>query len=302
MADVIDERNDHFRWSFEEDVSRLRGGRHPGYRRLAAETLRLRPGPGRQLLRQSGLAVSHLFWAGGFTGTTAAVIAKASRMPPKPSARRRPGNPLPGRLQRRPGRPYLTTTPGGCCRAPWQNWPRWPSRWASPWPWSPCIRAAPPIGPSSPVWTTRWPCWMPSAAREVKIVLDTYHLGQIPGLVAAIPQIVRTLPWSNWAMPSGRPRANRTAAGWARASSFDGKSFALRTAGYDGYYDVELLGEELKRPITTNCSYTPATALPRCWGDRCDVAFRSAKWPLSRSERRQYFADSQCRVACTRSC
>ena len=59
-----------FRWSFEEDVERYAGGGNSRHRHLAAKTLRLRPGEGARSARPAaGLKVSHLFWAGGFTGS-----------------------------------------------------------------------------------------------------------------------------------------------------------------------------------------------------------------------------------------
>ena len=58
-----------YRWSFEEDVGTLRGGWDSGHRRVAAKAFRLRPQKAAQLLRRRGLKVSHLFWAGGFTGS-----------------------------------------------------------------------------------------------------------------------------------------------------------------------------------------------------------------------------------------
>ena len=43
------------------------------------------------------------------------------------------------------------------------------------------------------------------------------------------------------------PAASRTAAGWAKVvMPLKEIVAALKAAGYDGYYDVELLGEEIE--------------------------------------------------------
>ena len=48
-------------------------------------------------------------------------------------------------------------------------------------------------------------------------------------------------------MPGGRPTASKTVAGWAWASCRCAEIIAaLKAGGYDGYYDVELLGEEIE--------------------------------------------------------
>ena len=101
-----------YRWSFEEDVAELQGGRDPGRRRLAAKSGR----PGRRSGRGSAgpkrPGVSNLLWAGGFTGSDGHTYRR------KRAGRRRrdsPGGPveggLPGGLLRRSQQPHAQSRP-----------------------------------------------------------------------------------------------------------------------------------------------------------------------------------------------
>ena len=54
------------------------------------------------------------------------------------------------------------------------------------------------------------------ASPQVKMVFDTYHLGQDAGIVERIPQLSRKWPSCSWATPSAAPAASKIAAGWAK--------------------------------------------------------------------------------------
>ncbi len=82
---------------------------------------------------------------------------------------------------------------------------------------------------------------------SVKMVLDTYHLGQDPGLVDRIPQLAGHLALVQLGDARQPPRGeqNRCRLGEGTIPLRE-IVVALKAAGYDGYYDVELLGEELE--------------------------------------------------------
>ncbi len=82
---------------------------------------------------------------------------------------------------------------------------------------------------------------------NVKLLLDTYHLGQDPGLVERIPQIAPQIALVQLGDARCPPRGEQN-----RCPLGDGIVplrqivCALRFAGYDGYFDVELLGEDVE--------------------------------------------------------
>jgi len=86
-----------------------------------------------------------------------------------------------------------------------------------------------------------------AAAAQVKIVLDTYHLGLNPGLVQRIAEIAPYIAIVQLGdarqPPNGEQNRCRLGEGVIPLREIVA---ALKAAGYDGYYDVELLGEELE--------------------------------------------------------
>ncbi len=82
---------------------------------------------------------------------------------------------------------------------------------------------------------------------QVKLLLDTYHLGQEPGLVERIPHIAGQIAMVQLGDGKRPPKGEQN-----RCLLGDGILplrqivCALRGAGYDGYFDVELLGEEIE--------------------------------------------------------
>ena len=82
---------------------------------------------------------------------------------------------------------------------------------------------------------------------RVKMVLDTYHLGQDAGLVEQIPEIAQHVVLVQLGdarqPPEGEQNRCRLGEGMVPLQEIvDG----LKGAGYDGYYDVELLGEDVE--------------------------------------------------------
>jgi len=82
---------------------------------------------------------------------------------------------------------------------------------------------------------------------NVKLLLDTYHLGQEPGLVERIPQVASQVALVQLGdakcPPHGEQNRCRLGDGIVPLRQIVG---ALRVAGYDGFYDVELLGEDVE--------------------------------------------------------
>jgi sugar phosphate isomerase/epimerase len=85
------------------------------------------------------------------------------------------------------------------------------------------------------------------ASCRVKFVLDTYHLGQDDGFVDRIGRIARHVAIVHLGdarkPPEGEQNRCRLGEG---AIPLGPIVTALKAAGYDGYYDVELLGEEIE--------------------------------------------------------
>ena len=82
---------------------------------------------------------------------------------------------------------------------------------------------------------------------QVKLVLDTYHLGQTPGLTENMERLVPHLALVQLGDARQPPNGeqNRCKLGEGAVPLREIVA-ALKAAGYDGYYDVELLGEEIE--------------------------------------------------------
>ena len=81
---------------------------------------------------------------------------------------------------------------------------------------------------------------------HVKLVLDTYHLGQDPGLVERIPQIASQIALVQLGDAKCPPQGEQN-----RCRLGDGvvplrQIVCAAPAGYDGFFDVELLGEDVE--------------------------------------------------------
>ena len=82
---------------------------------------------------------------------------------------------------------------------------------------------------------------------QVKLLLDTYHLGQDPGLAERIPQITPQIALvqlgDGKCPPRGEQNRCRLGDGVVPLREIVG---TLCAAGYDGFFDVELLGEDIE--------------------------------------------------------
>jgi len=82
---------------------------------------------------------------------------------------------------------------------------------------------------------------------QVKLVFDTYHLGQEPEVLDQIEQIVPRVALVQLGDAKAAPDGEQNRCQLGQGVIPLGKIVtALKAGGYDGYYDVELLGEEVE--------------------------------------------------------
>jgi sugar phosphate isomerase/epimerase len=236
-----------FRWSFEEDVVRYAAEGIPAIGVWRQKLSDCGPVRGRKLLDQHRMKVSHLLWAGGFTGSdgrsfhesledaqealrTAAAI-RAATLVVYSGARWGHTHSHARRLffealkQLAPEADEL-----GVDLAIEPMHPGIAADWTFLTSLDDVLSAIEQFG--NP---------------RVKMVFDTYHLGHEANLVKRIAQIVPHIAIVQLGDARQPPRGEQN-----RCRLGDGclplKEIvaALKAAGYDGFYDVELLGEELE--------------------------------------------------------
>jgi sugar phosphate isomerase/epimerase len=238
-----------FRWSFEEDVSHYAKGGIPSigvWRHKLSDCGQTKAA---ELIRQSGLTVSHLFWAGGFTGSdghtfleSIADAADALRTASCLGAR------------------CLVLYSGARAGHTYNHARRLVLD---------ALKELAPLASQLGVDLALEPMH-PGCAAEftfltnldetlavldaagcpaVKVVLDTYHLGFDAALIERIPEITPRIALvqlgDGRSPPEGEQNRCRLGQGIIPLKRIVA---ALSGAGYDGYYDVELLGEEFGEP------------------------------------------------------
>jgi sugar phosphate isomerase/epimerase len=236
-----------FQWSFEEDVVRYAAEGIPAIGVWRQKLSDCGPVKGRKLLDQHRLKVSHLHWAGGFTGSdgrnfresledaqealrTAAALGAATLVVYS-GARSGHTHSHARRLlfdalkQLAPQADQL-----GVDLALEPMHPGCAADWTFLTSLDDVLSVIEKFG--SP---------------RVKFVFDTYHLGHEENLVARIPQCVPHVAIVQLGDARQPPQGeqNRCRLGEGRLPLREIVA-ALQAAGYDGYYDVELLGEELE--------------------------------------------------------
>jgi sugar phosphate isomerase/epimerase len=247
MATLSMNETTTFRWSFEEDVANYSAAGIPAlgvWRHKLSDCGRAKA---LKLLKKSGLKVSHLAWAGGFTGSdgrshresiedaqealhTAAaigtdtlIIYSGARAGHTFNHARRL---LLDALERLAPEAadlgvFLAIEPmhPGC---------------AADWTFLNTIDDVLDVIQAS-------------TGSQLKIVLDAYHLGLDPGLVKRIGKIAPYISLVQLGDARRPPKGvqNRCRIGEGIVPLREIVA-ALKSAGYDGYYDVELLGEDLE--------------------------------------------------------
>ena len=251
MAKLSMNETTTYRWSFEEDVAGYAAAGIPAIGVWRQKLSDCGPAKAGKLLQQSGLKVSHLFWAGGFTGsdgrsfresqedahealqTAAAIgagcltICSGSRAGHTFNhARRLVKDALLGLVDEavRLGIQLAVEPMHPGCAAP-------------------CTF----LTSLDDVLTLLSAVGSP----QVKLVFDTYHLGQSPEILDRIPEIAAQIAVVQLGdarrPPAGEQNRCRLGEGEIPLPAIVA---ALRSAGYNGYYDVELLGEEIE-----SCDY-----------------------------------------------
>ena len=247
MAELSMNETTTFRWSFEEDVAGYAAAGIPAmgvWRQKLSDCGQSRAV---ELLGRSGLKVSHLLWAGGFTGSDGrsyreSVEDAAEAL--KTAAQLGAGS-LVVYSGARAGHTYnharrlIQSALGELIPAAAEL---------------DVTLAVEPMHPGCAAECT----FLTSiddvlavleavGSEQVKMVLDTYHLGQDADIVSRIPEITRHVAIVQLGdakrPPEGEQNRCRLGAGTIPLAEIVA---ALKTAGYDGYYDVELLGEEIE--------------------------------------------------------
>lgn len=236
-----------FRWSLEEDVSHYAAAGIPAigiWRQKLSDCGLARAV---ELLGPSGLGVSHLFWAGGFTGSE--------------------------------GRSYRESIEDGaealraaaalkadCLVAYSGTRAGHTSNHARRLVQGALVELAPladelhvtlAIEPMHPGCAAEWTfltgldetlALLAAVAHpRVKMVFDTYHLGHDPTAVDRIPQIASQVALVQLGDARQPPRGEQSRCLLGQGViPLRSIVAAFQAAGYDGYYDVELLGEEFE--------------------------------------------------------
>jgi len=247
MAKLSMNETTTFRWSFEEDVANYAAAGIPAigvWRQKLSDCGEAKAIP---LLRESGLKASHLLWAGGFTGSDGRSFRESVQ------------DAL-GALQlaKRLGAGSLVVYSGARAGHTY-NHARRLIRDA-------LAELAPPaaelgvnlaLEPMHPACATEW-TFLTSVddvlelidavgSPQVKMVFDTYHLGHDEAILERIGQITPHLAIVQLGDARQPPAGeqNRCLLGQGTLPLREIVA-ALADAGYDGYYDVELLGEEIE--------------------------------------------------------
>jgi sugar phosphate isomerase/epimerase len=236
-----------FRWSFEEDVAQYTAAKIPAigiWRHKLSDCGQSRA---LDLLNSSGLRVSHLFWVGGFTGSDGRThresiedAAEAIRTVAELNCRTLVAysGPRAGHTAKHARRLLQTAL-------------------AELTPLAVELDVTLAFEPMHPGCAAQW-TFLTSLDEtleflqavdhpQVKMVLDTYHLGRQEDLVDRMAEIVPHVAMVQLGdarrPPNGEQNRCRLGAGVVPLREIVA---ALASAGYDGYYDVELLGEEIE--------------------------------------------------------
>jgi len=236
-----------FRWSFEEDVEHYAAARIPAIGVWRQKLSDYDPPKAAELLRRRGLKVSHLFWAGGFTGSDghtyreglddarealrAAALLEAQNLIVYSGARA--GHTF--NHARRLIKDALSelaplAEESGVCLALEPMHPGCAGPWTFLTTVDDVLAVIAAVG--SPM---------------VKMVFDTYHVGHDPAIVGRLGELVPHIALVQLGDARQAPQGEQSRCclgeGTVPLAEIVG---GLKSAGYNGYYDVELLGEEIE--------------------------------------------------------
>jgi len=236
-----------FRWSFEEDVDHYCRAGIPAMGVWRQKLSDFGEEKGIDLLAESGLKASHLFWAGGFTGSD----GRSFRSSVEDAAEAL-------RTAAAMGAQSLIVHSGSRAGHTYSHARRL---------FRDALIELAPLAAEVGVLLALEPMHAGCSAdftflnsiddtfnllnavghSQVRMVLDTYHLGFDAGLVPRIVELVPRLAIVQLGDGENPPKGEQDRCLLGRGSiPLKEIVRALAEAGYDGYYDVELLGENLE--------------------------------------------------------
>ncbi len=237
-----------YRWSFEEDLAELRAASIPAIGVWRQKVADLGEDRAVALLAESGLAVSNLLWAGGFTGSDGHTFteslqdaAEAIRL----AARLRAG--------------CLVVYSGGRNSHTHNHARRlFVGALEELLPLAMELDVILAVEPMHSACAAEWTflttldeamsLLQALSHPHLKLAFDTYHLGHNPRVVEEIAAIARHIAivhlGDSRKPPTIEQSRQRLCEGILPLRQIVA---ALQTAGYDGDYDVELMGEDIER-------------------------------------------------------
>ena len=247
MAQLSMNETTTFRWSFEEDVANYSAAGIPAIGVWRQKLSDFGVTKGTELLQESGLAVSHLLWAGGFTGSDGrsfkTSVDDAIEAVQTASA-----------LQA-PALVVYSGARAGHTHSHARRLIREALKEMVPVSSELGVTLA--LEPMHPDCATEF-TFLTSiddvldtisavGSPQVKMVFDTYHLGRDEACVKRIGEICQHIALVQLGDSRELPQAeqNRCLLGEG-IIPIEEIVKALSDAGYDGFYDVELLGEEIE--------------------------------------------------------
>lgn len=236
-----------YRWSFEEDAHQYRAA---GIEAISVWRHKLSDfgdEKGAELLTELGLQVASLLWAGGFTGSDGRNFRESvddAREAIRTAALLRAG--------------CLIIYPGaraGHTRNHARRLLRMALRELAPWAGEHGVTLA--LEPMHAGCASDWTFLtdvdetleqLDAATRPyVQLAFDTYHLGQNPQVVARIPDLVAHTAIVQLGDSRQAPQGEQNRCRLGEGTIPLGEIMrAFEAAGYRGYYDVELMGEDIE--------------------------------------------------------
>lgn len=247
MAQLSMNETTTFRWSFEEDAIHYHAA---GIRAMGVWQRKLSDcGEPKdlELLEELGMNVSHLSWAGGFTGSD----GRSFRDSLEDAAEAL-------KTAARIKAPCLVVYSGGRAGHTFNHARRLiRSALTELAPQATELGVSLAIEPMHPGCAAEWTFLNgiedtlalidQTATVGVKMVFDTYHLGQEPDVLDRLDQVAPHVALVQLGDARRPPEGeqNRCRLGEGKIPLAEIVA-GLKAAGYDGYYDVELLGEDLE--------------------------------------------------------
>ncbi len=247
MATLSINETTTFRWPFEEDVEQYAAAGIPaiGIWRHKLSDCGLPKAV--QLIAHSGLKVSHLSWAGGFTGNDGRSYRES--LEDAVEAMHAAAS-----LNCRTLVLYSGPRAGHTHNHAWRLFQEALKELASVAIEFDVTLAVKPMHPGCAAeWTfltsldDTLDLLESIADSRVKMVFDTYHLGQNGGLLDRIAEITPHVAIVQLGDAQRPPHGEQNRCRLGKGIVPLGEMIAaLKAGGYDGYYDVELLGEEIE--------------------------------------------------------